>query len=63
MANKIEKHINMPNRQKPTSKYAKICKIKLHILSKIDMQMYELTSPDYKQNIIFFSIGIPITYQ
>jgi len=32
MPNKIEKYINISNRKK-TSKYAKICKIKLNILN------------------------------
>lgn len=44
MPKKIEKRINTPKRQKITSNMQNKTYIRL---SMIDMEMYELTSPDY----------------
>jgi len=43
MLNKIEKYINISNRKK-TSKYAKICKIKLNILNHGTLKWISMSS-------------------
>lgn len=43
ISNKIDNHLNMPDMQE-TSKYAQICKIKLHIFNRSSLNQMSMSS-------------------